>query len=185
MVPAFLLPLLQSGLTLLANGVLVKGKEWVKESTGVDLDKASLTTDDLVKLKQLEIDHEEELIRLRQNDDQLSARIEEMYLQDRQSARDMQKEALKQGDIFSKRFVQWFAVLWTLAAMVYIALITFMTIPPANVRIVDTVLGFLLGTAIASILNFFYGSTRNSSNKDDTMADVVKTVLASMNGGAK
>jgi hypothetical protein len=38
-VPAFLAPLLAQGLNLLGNAVLSKGKGWLEEKTGIDLDK--------------------------------------------------------------------------------------------------------------------------------------------------
>ena len=56
--------LLQNGLSLLGNAVLAKGKDWVEEKTGVKLDQP-LSAEDTLKLRQYEMDHEEELLRLR------------------------------------------------------------------------------------------------------------------------
>ena len=64
MIPALLLPLLTQGLGLISNAVMAKGKEWVEEKTGVKLDQP-LSAEDTLKLKQYEMDHEEELLRLR------------------------------------------------------------------------------------------------------------------------
>lgn len=86
----------------------------------------------------------------------------EMYtlqIQDTDSARDMQIEALKQHDQFSKRYVYYFSTFWSLFAAVYLAGITFFAIPKDNIRVVDTVLGFLLGTAIAMMFSYFYGAS--------------------------
>lgn len=63
-VPVFLAPLLSQGLSLISNAVLAKGKEWVEEKTGVKLDQP-LSAEDTLKLRQYEMDHEEELLRLR------------------------------------------------------------------------------------------------------------------------
>ena len=63
-IPALLAPLLSQGLSLLGNAVLAKGKDWVEEKTGVKLDQP-LSAEDTLKLKQYEMDHEEELLRLR------------------------------------------------------------------------------------------------------------------------
>ena len=63
-IPALLAPLLSQGLSLLGNAVPAKGKDWVEEKTGVKLDQP-LSAEDTLKLKQYEMDHEEELLRLR------------------------------------------------------------------------------------------------------------------------
>ena len=165
--PAFILPLLAQGLNLIGNAAMVKGKEWIKDKTGVDLDVANLSQEEFVKLKQYEMEHEEELLRLQQEDDRLEVELEKAYLADRDSARQMQMTALQQDDTFSKRFVYWFAIGWSLIAGVYIFGITFGTIPEENVRFADTVLGFMLGTIVATILQFFFGSSRSSQKKDD------------------
>jgi hypothetical protein len=64
MLPVFLAPLLQQGLSLIGNAVMAKGKEWVEEKSGVKLDQP-LSAEDTFKLKQFELEHEEELLRLR------------------------------------------------------------------------------------------------------------------------
>jgi len=64
MIPALLAPLLSQGLSLIGNAVMAKGKDWVEQKTGVKLD-GPLSDADAMKLKQYEMDHEEELLRLR------------------------------------------------------------------------------------------------------------------------
>ena len=56
--PPFILALLGSGLRLVANAVLVKGKEFIKEKTGVDVDQATLSDADKLKLRQFQAEHE-------------------------------------------------------------------------------------------------------------------------------
>lgn len=80
-------------------------------------------------------------------------------------ARAMQIAALNQDDVFSKRFVMYLAVFWSVFAVAYISFITFGNIPAANVRFADTILGFILGTVIATVLNFFFGSSQSSKDK--------------------
>lgn len=173
MLPALLQPLLASGLNLVSNAVLAKGKEWVEEKTGIDLNKGSLSKEELTQLQQFELEHEEELLKLKIEDNKISAELEKEYLKDIQSAREMQIAALNQDDLFSKRFIYYLASFWSIGGALYIALITFMTIPPENTRFADTILGFLLGTIIAQILSFFYGSSKSSQNKDN----FIKTVI--------
>lgn len=56
--------LMKGGFALLAKAGLVKGKEWIREQTGVDLDKGELTSEDQVKLKEYETRNEQELYRI-------------------------------------------------------------------------------------------------------------------------
>lgn len=101
--------------------------------------------------------------------------LQEAYLADIDSARKMQIAALQQDDVFSKRFIYYFAIGWSLFAMAFFLATTFAAIPERNLRIVDTILGFLLGTAISSIFNFFLGTTQSSRKKDDTIQTLAGT----------
>jgi hypothetical protein len=174
--PLFLAPLLTKGLELIANAAMAKGKDWVQQKTGIDLNKPELTSEDYVKLKQFQLEHEEELLRIRQEDDKLAQAELRMYLEDVQSARSMQEKALAQEDVFSKRFLYYYTVANTVFAFTYIGFITFGDIPPDNIRFADTILGFILGTVVAQMLNFFYGSSQGSRKSGDTMREVVKNV---------
>lgn len=169
----FISALVSNGLSLLANAALVKGKEYVKEKTGIDIDQPTLNAEALTRLRQFELEHEEELLRLRHEDNKIDAEIEKAYLADLDSARKMQIAALQQDDKFAKRFLYWYAIAWTVASFGYIAGVTFLDIPPANQRVVDTILGFVLGTALASILAFFFGSSKGSKDKDAAMISLL------------
>jgi len=83
-----------------------------------------------------------------------------------ENARAMQIAALQQSDVFSKRFTMYLTGFWSLCAAVYIGFITFSIIPESNVRFADTILGFILGTVIATMLNFWFGSSIGSKEKD-------------------
>lgn len=106
--------------------------------------------------------------------EELGVRREEAYLGDRQDARRMQGAALRQDDLFSKRFVYFFATAWSIFAMAFMLVVTLCDIPEQNHRMVDTILGFLLGTAIAGIFNFFLGTTYRSQKKDDTISTLAR-----------
>lgn len=97
----------------------------------------------------------------------LELEYQKLLQMDTQSAREMQIAALNQDDRFSKRFVYVFASCWSLFSIAYIFAITFMDIPKENVRFADTTLGFLLGTIIATIVQYFYGSSMGSKLKDE------------------
>jgi len=83
-----------------------------------------------------------------------------------ENARAMQIAALQQSDVFSKRFTMYLTSFWSVCAAVYIGFITFSIIPESNVRFADTILGFILGTVIATMLNFWFGSSIGSKEKD-------------------
>ena len=76
---------------------------------------------------------------------------------DRDSARDMQQEALKQGDLFSKRFIYYLAAFWSVVGASFVFLVFFVDIPEKNLRLVDTLEGFVLGNIVASVMAFFFG----------------------------
>jgi hypothetical protein len=81
-------------------------------------------------------------------------------------ARAMQVTALNQSDVFSKRFTMYLTAFWSIAAAIYIGFITFSVIPDKNIRFADTILGFVLGTVLATMLNFWFGSSIGSKEKD-------------------
>ena len=106
--------------------------------------------------------------------DKVAEREQELakaYLADVDSARKMQIAALQQDDIFSKRFVYYFAIAWSAFAMFYFCWATFGVV--ANQRMADTILGVLIGTCLASFFQFFYGSSSRSQQKDDTIKHLI------------
>lgn len=93
---------------------------------------------------------------------------------DRDSARKMQTAALQQDDVFSKRFIYYFAIMWSVFSMVYFGLVTFIELPKDGVNFANIILGFLLGTAVAAIFNFFYGSSQGSKDKTKELEGLMK-----------
>lgn len=167
-IPALLAPLLSQGLSLLGNAVLAKGKDWVETKTGVSLDQP-LTAEDTAKLRQFEMEHEEELLALRLEDKKLDLQEMQAHIDNTKDARKMQTEALKSDDPLVRRFIYYYAMFWSVCAAGYIGFITFGDIPKENVRFADTILGFMLGTIIATIIGFFYGSSKGSQDKTQAL----------------
>ena len=85
-------------------------------------------------------------------------------LENTKNARDLQKAALQQNDLFSKRFIYYLAVFWSVVSSIYFFLATFTEV--VNEEMADIILGFLLGTVAGSIINFFFGSSAGSKEKD-------------------
>ncbi len=165
--------LLGEGLNLLANAVGKKGKQFVEKELGVNLD-SDLSDEDLLKLKQYEMEHEEELVRLLVEDNAVSAEIDKAILADVQSARDMQEKAIASGNPFAFMFVNVYASYWTLFGSVFITFIVFGDIPEENLRFADLVLGFLFGSALSPILSFYFGSSKSSQHKDETIKAAIQ-----------
>lgn len=147
LIAGILKTLVANNLPNVAQAVLTQGKEFVEAKTGVKLTE-NIAPEDVQALN----DHEH--------------RMAELHNDNTADARAMQAAALAQDDKFSKRFVYYFAAFWSFAAAVYIGFITFAAIPTANVRFADTILGFILGTVIATIMNFYFGSSEGSKKKD-------------------
>jgi hypothetical protein len=123
---------------------------------------------------------QKQLIRIKELDLEFQVKMQELGFNtldslvkaeaaDKASARGMQVEALKQDGWLAKNFVYLLASFWTVATIIYIGFITFGSIPEANVRFADTILGFLLGTVIATIINFFMGTSFSSRIKDESI----------------
>jgi hypothetical protein len=155
MILPLLAPLLatlaSNGLGMVADAVTKKGKEFVEEKLGIDLTQDP-TPETVANWKLAAQQHEKELL--------------QMAYGDTANARNMQVEALRQDDLFAKRFIYVFATFWSIFAASYIGFITFGHIPEDNQRFADTILGFLLGTVVATILQFFFGSSMGSKEKD-------------------
>ena len=135
-------------------------KKGIKSLTGIDIESKELTAEDKQKI----MDSQIEIMKI----DFEKLKLE---YENTNSARDMQKVSLQQDDVFSKRYVYYLATFWSFVAVVYIFLITFISIPESNVRFADTTLGFLLGTIVATIINYFFGSSKSSSDKNQLLKE--------------
>jgi hypothetical protein len=73
--------------------------------------------------------------------------------------KDLHEELVKSGDPLAKHFTYWFAWFWGVISAIYFFAVTFITVPPAGENFANIILGFLLGTAVSTIINFFFGSS--------------------------
>lgn len=73
-------------------------------------------------------------------------------------ARAMNVAAMSSKHWLVAHFNPLLATFWSVVSALYIAFITFVAIPENNVRFADTVLGFILGTVVATLINFYFGS---------------------------
>ena len=91
-------------------------------------------------------------------------KIIELEYADLADARDLQKIALQQDDLFSKRFIYYLAIgVFTFSATV-VLLLFWIEIPDKNRDVVNFILGVIIGTGMTGIFNFFYGSSKGSKD---------------------
>jgi hypothetical protein len=76
----------------------------------------------------------------------------------------------------AKDFIYLFAWFWSITSVLYFFCVTFIPMPVGARDFANIILGFLLGTAVATIISFFYGSSKSSKDKTEAMmkADNVK-----------
>ena len=150
-IPALIAPLLAQGLSLIGNAVMAKGKEWVEERTGVKI-QPNMSDEDLLRLRQYEMDHEEELLKLRIEDKRLD-------LADVQGARDMNTRINESANAtwLSKNIPAVLALI-----VIVVGFLLLGTTKDADVR--TAVVGLM-----TLVLGFYFGSTSSSKSKDDVI----------------
>lgn len=154
------------GLDLISSAIdggTDKAAAYIEEKTGIKIDGSDLSDEQVAELKKFEMSNKVELEKLALANKQEDNRSNEAYMKiqadEYANTRNMQIENLKQDDKFSKRFVYYFAIFWSAFAVIYLTGITFAEIPKENIRFADTIVGFLLGTIVATLIGFFYGNS--------------------------
>lgn len=98
--------------------------------------------------------------------------------EDRANARAAANHALSNGkNWYERAYIYHLATFWSFVATAFIFTILFADINEAQQRYVDIILGFLLGTIVASIIGFFFGN--NLANDQKSQLDNIKEKLAS------
>jgi hypothetical protein len=143
--------LFQNNMPKVAQAVLDQGLDVVGEKLGISL-KPDMNAEELAVVKERAMQHEEFMV--------------EQANKNTADARAMNTAAMQSQDPLVRRFTIYLTIFWSIVGSVYIFWITFGIIPPENTRFADTVLGFLLGTVVATMLNFWLGSSAGSKEKD-------------------
>lgn len=169
-IPALLAPLLSQGLNLIGNAVLAKGKDWVEQKTGVKLDQP-LSAEDTVKLRQYEMDHQEELLRLRVEEKKLGLEELQAYMADTDSARDREIQIANsdKAPLLNKVVTPIIALGVLTLSFVLFSILIFIEVRPEAKDILIYVLG-VLSAAVTQILSYYFGSSQGSRDKDAKLA---------------
>ena len=171
--------LIDKGLNLLGSatrnitdaGIEALG-DLVKTKTGIDItdkdDLHNLTTEQVLKLKEFEIQELESINRS-------MVEFNKDIIRDRESARAMQIAIIQSSDSWlAKNFIYIFSLILTIGMLGYVYYAAFwMKLDNNNMRVVDTSIGFIFNS-FAVVLAFFYGGensklrnmfTRKNDNK--------------------
>ena len=173
---AILTPLLGNGLNLVANAVMAKGKDFVEKKLGVEL-KPDMSPEDLVRVQIAQMEHEEELLKLRLEEDKLDLAELELRLKDTDSARDreVQISTSDKAPLLNKIVTPVLALSILLLTFVLFGVVMFNDTPVEASR--KDILIYILGvlSAIASqIVSYYFGSSQSSKDKTDALKEAMK-----------
>jgi hypothetical protein len=180
MIPAALLPIIQpllsNGLNLVANAVMAKGKKVVEEKLGVEL-KPDMSPEDLAKIQIAQMEHEEELLKLRLEEDKLDLAELQARLKDTNDAREREVQIANsdKAPLINKIVTPILALSILLLTFVLFGVVMFDDTPVEASRkdILIYVLGVL--SAIASqIVSYYFGSSQSSKDKTDALKEAIK-----------
>ncbi len=184
--------LAQKGLDLLSGvfrGAVNKGTSeianLIQEKTGIDINDVAdnkLTEAQWSQLKQFEFEYQSKLLAYRQQSDANQLEYERIAAADRASARHMQEAAIGSSDPWVRRFIYIYASVLTLLTFVFIFWAAFVHQYTAEnkdaSRVIDTVLGFLLGVSLSAIIQYFFGSSAGSKAKDEKIGQLGDAIRA-------
>ena len=173
---AILTPLLGNGLNLVANAVMAKGKDFVEKKLGVEL-KPDMSPEDLAKIQIAQMEHEEELLKLRLEEDKLDLAELELRLKDTDSARDreVQISTSDKAPLLNKIVTPVLALSILLLTFALFGVVMFNDTPVEASR--KDILIYILGvlSAIASqIVSYYFGSSAGSKEKTDALKGAMK-----------
>jgi len=168
--------LLGQGLNLVANAVMAKGKDWVENKLGVEL-KPDMTSEDYAKLQIAQMQHEEELLKLKLEDNKLDLQELDMRLKDTDSARKREAEIAtsEKAPLINKIVTPVLALGVVALTFILFGFLLFDDSPvePSRKDILVYVLGAL--TAISTqVISYYFGSSIGSKDKSAQLDKVLK-----------
>jgi hypothetical protein len=173
---AILTPLLGNGLNLVANAVLAKGKKVVEEKLGVEL-KPDMSPEDLAKIQIAQMEHEEELLKLRLEEDKLDLAELEMRLKDTNDARVRETQIVTsdKAPLLNKLITPILALGLLGITFTLFGIVLFQASPidPSRKDILIYILGVLSAVA-TQVVSYYFGSSQSSKDKTEAMKEAMK-----------
>lgn len=180
MIPAALLPIIQpllsNGLNLVANAVMAKGKKVVEEKLGVEL-KPDMSPEEIIALKTAEMEHEEELLKLKLEENKLGLQELELRLKDTDSARDreVQIATSDKAPLLNKIVTPVLALGLLTLTFILFGIVMFDNTPVESSR--KDILIYILGVLSAistQIVSYYFGSSQGSKEKTEQLKEALK-----------
>jgi len=141
--------LISNGMHKVADQVIEQGVDAVQQKLGMELKPEGQATPEYnAKLQEEANRHAEFMAEL---DEKSTQRATEMYM----------------ADPMTKRFSHNFAWFITVISFVYFFMVSFMPVDNHNRDFINIILGFLIGTAVNSLIRFFYGSSNKAQEDVD------------------
>ena len=173
---AILTPLLGNGLNLVANAVLAKGKKVVEEKLGVEL-KPDMSPEDLAKIQIAQMEHEEELLKLRLEEDRLDLAELEMRLKDTNDARVRETQIVTsdKAPLLNKLITPILALGLLGITFTLFGIVLFQASPidPSRKDILIYILGVLSAVA-TQVVSYYFGSSQSSKDKTEALKEAMK-----------
>lgn len=162
--------LMGKGMTVLADAVVAKGRDWVEDKIGMKLpaSAADLSPEFTVQLQQAEMAHEAVLI-------QAALEEKRIDVDNTKSARDMNariQESEKAAHL-AKVAAYYLDFLIVGSTLAMAALIIFKRLPEGNNELAYMIFGSLMALC-GTVLNFHRGTSASSKANGDAMRSLVK-----------
>jgi len=175
-IQAILTPLLGNGLNLVANAVLAKGKDFVEKKLGVEL-KPDMSSEDLARVQIAQMEHEEELLKLRLEEDKLDLAELEMRLKDTNDARVRETQIVTSDNapLLNKLITPILALGLLGITFTLFGIVLFQASPidPSRKDILIYILGVLSAVA-TQVVSYYFGSSQSSKDKTEALKEAMK-----------
>ena len=168
--------LLSNGLGLVANAVMARGQQFVEDKLGVKL-APNMSPEQVAELKIKEMEHEEELMRLRLEEGKLGLEELGIRIKDVGSARDREVQIAtnKDAPLLNKIVTPLLALSLLLITFVLFGVVMFQSDPVDSSR--KDILIYILGVLSAistQIVSYYFGSSQGSKDKSEALEKAIK-----------